>query len=973
MLFRSVAASPTSPYVTPLGLCKLYSFPRPRIVSASPPSPPIVEPAPRRKGKEKALPSLPAWVDDDENGASVRRVMRKNKESQLERALWSEEGRKRGNRGRSESAKRGYESDGGSRRVGESVGKRKEERKKAREESAGRKDEGDEGDVVERLRSVPVGEGGRMGAAWVRDVRPTASPPTAHSFDPFANIVGHIRKLSISKSRERRISTNGESTLEWASPSPPQLKPLFGGGRQRRASAAQALQQPKMVGNKPIRHFRSDSVDSLYPPPNASTRRTAVDIGTALSGAQMTPAEPAPTLQTQNAFLSLPPHLHHLLRQPNSPGADTSFIPSRHPPPIPSAPGFSSAHAREQRNSGASADSDAALVIALDHKFRTEENEQLRSESIPTSSSSTTITPTAAPTPLRPRGSFGRSLPIPPRRRKTSPSHADSSTLRRRRLGEPADIPLWTGSTRGSHDPTATPTLGGNGDEVGAYFDRPLTAIESPVVRSPLFRPARSSSSEEERNEELSMKSPSSWISHQSHGSSGQRSILNLDEEGSNFQDLVRAFLVAIRDLALIKRKQFFRPPPSPDGVQRARAQRLSISTIVSSEEGATLPSGSTHGEISRSPVLFQERRHLTLSHEVDQYARAPDSRRTTDVLDTPRAEELDKLFAHIIQHAAEVEMSELGGGEERTRPSTADSGVESEAWATAEDGDWMRGDELPEVEVRTPRFDEQQFDLPRHLASALRERPRPSPTQGSWAATSFGREYFGAEDDYEESNVAPLPGHSSRVYSGAEKLEDYDTSNVLPIPFGLNVASAPRSAESGRSSFLDFTWTGTPPNETKPTDVLRRSSAQSSFLDFEGPPQRGQSSQDSFLDWTPPNSPTVRLLSALRVATVPDPIVRHSQGTSLKDPYRDSYLSVNSFNRSPHQADLSSGTERSSYGSSPGSRVSGMSNLSLGSHLSHLVADFPDPPTQARGALEYEDLEEEEEEEEEEDRKSVV
>lgn len=410
--------------------------------------------------------------------------------------------------------------------------------------------------------------------------------------------------------------------------------------------------------------------------------------------------------------------------------------------------------------------------------------------------------------------------------------------------------------------------------------------------------------------------------------------------------------------------------------LQRARAQRISASTIVSTEEGTPLPSDSTHkmsfGEVSRAPVIFEERHFSRLSHQADQFARAPDSRRTTDVLDTPRAAELDKLFAHTIEHVAGVEMGEFGGGDERTRPSTTDSGAESEAWATAEDGGSMSEYELPEVNVGSTGFGEQQFDLPRHLAPALAERPRPSPTQGSWAATSFGREYFGAEDDYDGSNVVPRSRSLSREHVAAEEPEDYDGSNVVPIPRGSN-APTPRSADSGRSSFLDFTRTGTPPNDLHSTSPLktpdgpRGSSARSSFLDFEGPQDDGHSSQGSFLDWSPSNSPIRPAPSAFRIVdfdnvdSASHSFLRHPRRPSLEDPNRDSYLSVNSFTRPSPKADHLSGNERSSYGSSPGSRVSGMSNVSLGSNFSHLVADFPDPPTQVHGGLDEGDEDEEE------------
>jgi hypothetical protein len=392
-------STPATHNVVASGVCEAIAFAHPRVVVV-PGSPTSSfhdeEPTPvqrkesvrrltaKEKGKGKAV-NLP-WDEqstgDEEDASSVLRVLRENEASRLERAGWSDSATRTlgyglstrlADRDRDRSRRDGAKSAAAveRRKIRHNV-----QRRKRREAAAGESEyETDRG----RGRSASTGE-----------QVPSSSPPIPTSFEPFSSLG---RKLSFgkarSKSRERRRSdagatSDGGAGLGLGLVSALRRKTSATISRGSHGSGAPPAPTTPTVRGQPIRHLqRSNSVDSLFIRANVAPGPIGRDVlyssevdtqyGEALTSP---PDEPSPQKgeskirsdQSQNAFLSLPPHLHHLLRSPER----ERFTPSRAPPPVPSllpvAP-FSTSTFLEQLDKRDSTASNARLSSQLEEKL----------------------------------------------------------------------------------------------------------------------------------------------------------------------------------------------------------------------------------------------------------------------------------------------------------------------------------------------------------------------------------------------------------------------------------------------------------------------------------------------------------------------------------------------------------------------------------------------------------------------------
>lgn len=387
--------------VAPVSLCEAVVLPHPRLQKQSPKAKHRAtssDASSHKKGKARAL-SFGEGDDsdvrtverprrlflDDETGedSSVRRVLRENEESRKEREAWSDSAAHAlGSSWRARSATRGR-------------GRRKRsEADEAEVETSTMSNEQRRGDL-QRLRQERERQAHLLAATDREDFEPprtlfkpvTAeySPPVAHSFDPFADLG---RKLSVKRSlrhrgRGRRSSghaTNSDTT----------------GSTGRRGSHDTGAQDrfvdsyPRFVGGQPIRHIRtSPSVDSLSPRLGASIASTSemgpTQYGEALSSVTPAPASPQPVKYKQNAAVSLPPHLHHLLRSPEAPVTvlplmdmpqPDEYTPHRPPPSAPTHTRVTSILNEEQNGRRSSSDSIALLALALGTKLELEADEE---------------------------------------------------------------------------------------------------------------------------------------------------------------------------------------------------------------------------------------------------------------------------------------------------------------------------------------------------------------------------------------------------------------------------------------------------------------------------------------------------------------------------------------------------------------------------------------------------------------------
>ena len=355
--------------------------------------------------------------------SSLLRVLRENEESRKEREAWSD----------SATKTLGFGSKlGGFERRGSGKGTRgpaniafgggvREERKKARKDVEKKKRRAADSETETEGQKPTFG---RRGSLQSQNGPNGCSPPMPSSFEPFVQLG---RKLSLSRTRSREKLVKGKGSVGSGSG----LNGIYmGQGSEGPAST-------RTVRGKPIRHLRgSNSVDSIYSRTHhlhsiARVQQEQVDPGTqygqALSfddgNAPINEEHRRPSVTSQNAFLSLPPHLHHLLRSPER----TSHEPSRAPPPPPSTiPDLRYPRSLKEdpnRLSTSSVASAARLSLALETQLLRSTQTQLSAEpGTPTLSRTNARTPEivdsrlnrSVSTPALLCDSLNRSSPDPP-------------------------------------------------------------------------------------------------------------------------------------------------------------------------------------------------------------------------------------------------------------------------------------------------------------------------------------------------------------------------------------------------------------------------------------------------------------------------------------------------------------------------------------------------------------------------------
>ncbi|GAA5992129.1 hypothetical protein JCM5350_007021 [Sporobolomyces pararoseus] len=294
-------------------------------------------------------------IEGDEESidhSSVLRVLRENEESRKEREAWSDSATKTLGLGLglklAEFERKRSTRGAGNIAFGGAGAKVKQERKKARKQV--------EKDKRRAAESGTDGEGGPNSPRRRRQAA-ESSPPMPHSFEPFVHLT---RKLSLSRSKSRDLAIKEDKAG------------ITGGVATRKSDQdLEAPSTPRTVRGKPIRHLRtSPSVDSIFSrngpplPPHVCQNDSDTQYGQAVSFDDSLPLSEEhrrPSLTTQNAFLSLPPHLHHLLRSPER----ETYEPSRAPPPIP--PSQYSLSQDSNRLSTSSVASAARLSLALEN------------------------------------------------------------------------------------------------------------------------------------------------------------------------------------------------------------------------------------------------------------------------------------------------------------------------------------------------------------------------------------------------------------------------------------------------------------------------------------------------------------------------------------------------------------------------------------------------------------------------------
>ncbi|KAK4053218.1 hypothetical protein OIO90_003992 [Microbotryomycetes sp. JL221] len=310
--------------------CEAYTFPKPRIIPKG--SPPGL-------GHEDKDPSF-AWlsrpvaferdVQVGDDTSSMRRVLRENEQSQKERQEWSSEW---------ESSVKGRDSASRHSRRGISR-MRRPSLKRLFADRHDRADSTSEEETRSHQRTP------RRSSSLPQFAAPAPSPPIPHSFRGLAR--SNRSKATSSSSSKKRQGTAATSISA----------NTFGSSRAASSSLDvnassddDCSTRTRYFGEKPIRHLRgSPSVDSLAPRWNA-IGPTRLEFGQAIRADADDDSEPPqaysspgrrPTLQNQNAAISLPPHLHHVLRTPEQHHSrrdqevdHSAFEPSRKAPDVP--------------------------------------------------------------------------------------------------------------------------------------------------------------------------------------------------------------------------------------------------------------------------------------------------------------------------------------------------------------------------------------------------------------------------------------------------------------------------------------------------------------------------------------------------------------------------------------------------------------------------------------------------------------
>ncbi|GAA5978726.1 hypothetical protein JCM11641_006156 [Rhodosporidiobolus odoratus] len=908
------------------GLCGSYAFAHPRVtvVTISPTASAASilndDQAPdgiRRPlspiGKGKAVvregPLSDAEVDrliDDVDRSSVRRVLLENEASRAERAAWSDSATKALGYGLSlRLADRERQRQNDEKNLA-AAQKRKADLKRVRKDVARRKRQqaGTDSEMEDNTRYHSA-SGGLPALA-----SPQGSPPVPHSFDPFT-MLG--RKLSLKGrrgSRDRRPSDTGVVS-DGAGLG------IIGSIRRKRSeagsrpsgdaatsSATGPPSTPKtlLVRGQPIRHLRTaSSVDSLYERANVAAGRAgqpgvpsvnhvATTYGQALTSPPDQPSPDTserrrPSVQAQNAFLSLPPHLHHLLRSPER----ESFSPSRRPPPVPSL--RPPPHVEQSRtlttsaslpvlverdstlrHSGDSSISAARLNLALE--------EQLQKEHRPTTKQLNAL-PIATTSPLIWQSTeSGPALPM-----STSPAAPSELAL-------PPVQPLRLAASRSS--PNLASAAAGVSDvpsqRLTASVSSWLTTDDDPL-RVSMRQGQHSSPVRPSPPRSMRRKSSSPSQGRHSRNSSGS-SALNMDVEPT-YENLfispprrsrpTGAVLPLGEPLPAaqsglppaLERPRFGRVPTSPVEVQARPASMASHEAVPQEQEAQELL-GDDSGE-------YESGRMRTTQKSIEGLFALPSTSNDTAPsiylsVDEPSSYSTavsGPSFLARPNHA--VRNSSFA-----SRPSTA----QSTAYATAEEGTSINTEtgDLPEIVIPDESPVLRSGDLA--LATSAPFRPLPTPTQTTWAATSFAREYLGSY----EGSPAPAPPAS------------------IPSP----PITAKRVSADGSGSGQSFLELADQDTE----DEQRATPSPSSFIDFSPPS-------------TAPNSPTVPAHFAPVPPSLPQSPTSESSAAFPDLAYRDSHLSFPSM----HFVNPL--------------RVSSSSRAS-GSHYSGLedrLNDFPAPP----------------------------
>ncbi|GAA5860507.1 hypothetical protein JCM1840_000281 [Sporobolomyces johnsonii] len=732
------------------GVCEAFTFPHPRVViSGSPESGVASEEfddgavdGVRRSTKEKGrVLSDPGEgpLNDEEleqmidlgDRSSVRRVLRENEESRREREAWSDSATKTLGFGLGlkladlERRKR----LGAQRELGEG-------RRKARK------------DVERRKRhAAQDSETEGEGALSTRLRVPDYSPPTPYSFEPFMNFG---RKLSLSRSRDRRRPSTSDGTNDG--------KGIIGALRRkrsasesRRLSTAPSVDTPEVsttprtVGGRPIRHLRaSNSVDSLYaranvttsspvvPPPAARVLSFHDDSAQQYGQAVTAPVDDMshvnvetrrPSITTQNAFLSLPPHLHHLLRSPER----IKYTPSRAPPPIPTLAPTSISPASSRDSDRLSADSTASaarLSLALADQLQLRERAKKQPMTLPVSASSPLLW-------------------------RLSRAEADEVGLKQTvQMVRSASTPAFL-SAIARPSALSTPTrrlLRGVSGSQSTNGDP--AQQQQPGASPPLLHPN---------------DSPSSL--HARSLSSGS-SVYNMDND-SNWKDL------------------FFHPPRRADGqlLERNAVVTSSSPPSSASPQSNSSPTLRRRSGLVSSPGELEDRRVSTASHRIedDDQQEVFDAEEYKARRARTTQKSLEALFAAPATPSSDEEGAPLPRllGVRRisldTRPSTS----QSTAYATAEEGaepSDLDAHDLPEIVVE-----------PISSPSNPPARPLPTPVQQHWSTTSFAREYLdmsSTEDVLQADTSSPKADHpSSEIGSSPPQVDIPSFSIDDPSP----------------------------------------------------------------------------------------------------------------------------------------------------------------------------------------------
>ena len=261
--------------------------------------------------------------DDETERSSVRRVLRETEESQDERAAWSDSAvRGVADRLNARLAERDRKRD---RQRAAALRRREEAKRRAATALASGSD--DEADAMPhllfRFRDVKSPFAPPVTPHPGRTV-PEPSPPVPTSFQPFT---WHAR----SQSQPHRSSSQGHALSRKDVTGSLKRLARRGSSAVRSSASRSSLastDQTRHVLGQPIRHLcRSASTDSfvhLDTTPDSSTSTLDIRAGGSTEHAGEAVTAPLtvghsgrkPSVTNQNAFISLPPHLHHLLRAP---------------------------------------------------------------------------------------------------------------------------------------------------------------------------------------------------------------------------------------------------------------------------------------------------------------------------------------------------------------------------------------------------------------------------------------------------------------------------------------------------------------------------------------------------------------------------------------------------------------------------------------------------------------------------------